>query len=141
MKNPLNQIPYNEENLAKISEIIKKNLTIDLIPKKWQARNISNPMFGHCHNAAGCLYKVFGSSAVKMYRGLDDEGIYHWWVVDLNDKIIDLTVEQYTSQGRNAPYDKGEKSGLLGFQYKQRVLRLTERVMAEYENRIHLFRI
>jgi len=125
---------YNEENLEKISNIIKNNLTIDLIPKKWQARNISNPMFGHCHTASGCLYKIFGSKAMHLYRGLDDEGIWHWWVKDLNDKIIDLTEEQYTSQNRIAPHDKGEKAGLLGFQYKKRVMKLYERVMAEMNN-------
>jgi hypothetical protein len=124
---------YNEQNLQIISQIIKNNLTSDLISKKWKTKNFLNPTFGHCHNAAGCLYKVFGSKAVKMYRGFDGE-IYHWWVVDHTGKLIDLTAEQYTSIGKTPPYDKGEKAGLLGFEYKKRVLKLYERVMNDYES-------
>jgi len=63
-----------------------------------------------------------------MWRALDDEGIYHWWIVDKNKKIIDPTSEQYTLLGRVPPYTNGEKSGLLGFDYKKRVLTLLERV-------------
>jgi hypothetical protein len=126
-------LEYNEENLELFSKLIKNNLTSDLISKKWKTRNFLNPTFGHCHTAAGCLYKIFGTKAVKMYRGFDGE-IYHWWVVDHTGKLIDLTSEQYTSIGKTPPYDKGEKAGLLGFEYKKRVLKLYERVMKEYES-------
>lgn len=128
-------INYNQENLQVITQIIKNNLYPDLLPKKWIERNRTNPTFGHCHNVAGCLYKVFGKDAVKMYRALDDEGIYHWWVKDLNGNIIDLTADQYYSTNRTPPYDKGEKAGLLGFEYKKRVLKLYERVMNEYNSK------
>ena len=53
-----------------------------------------------------------------MYRALDDEGIYHWWVIDLNGKLIDLTSEQYTSTGRTPPHDAGTKASILGFDRK-----------------------
>ena len=129
----MSDIIYNEENLELFSRLIKNNLSLDLIPKKWKTKNQFNPTFGHCHNASGCLYKIFGSKSVTMYRGLDEQGIYHWWVVDVNNKIIDLTAQQYTDFGKIPPYDKGEKAGLLGFEYKKRVLRLYERVMKEYE--------
>ena len=62
-----------------------------------------------------------------MYRGFDGE-IYHWWVQDIEGNIIDLTSDQYTSIGKVPPYDKGEKSGMLGFDYKKRVIKLFERV-------------
>lgn len=103
-------------------------MTSDLLPKKWVERNKSNPTFGHCHTAAGVLYLTFGSKNVKMYRGLDDEGIYHWWVQDKDGTIIDLTSDQYYSTGRKPPYDKGEKAGMLGFDYRKRVNTLFERV-------------
>lgn len=122
---------YNEENLQKVISSIRKNLTIDLLPKKMQERNInggSNGTFGHCHTAAGVIYKIFGSKNVHMYRALDDEGIYHWWIVDKNGKIIDPTSEQYFLLNRVPPYDKGTKAGLLGFAYKKRVLTLLEKV-------------
>lgn len=125
---------YNDQNLKLVSDLIMKNLTPDLIAKKWRERNSTNPTFGHCHTASGCLYKIFGSKNVHMYRGFDGE-IYHWWIVDKNGKRIDLTSEQYTSIGKVPPYDVGEKSGLLGFDYKKRVIKLLERVMAQLENK------
>ena len=95
-------LEYNEQNLQTVCEIIKRNLTPDLLPKKWITRNESNPAFGHCHNASGCLYKIFGSKQLSLYRGFDGE-IYHWWVQDKSGKIIDLTLEQYTSIGKIPP--------------------------------------
>lgn len=123
-------LEYNEQNLQTVCEAIKRNLTPDLLPKKWITRNESNPTFGHCHNSAGCLYKIFGSKQLSLYRGFDGE-IYHWWVQDKEGKIIDLTSEQYTSIGKVPPYDKAEKAGLLGFEYKKRVLKLHDRVVNE----------
>ena len=118
---------YNQANLNSVTHISKSLLTPDLLPKKWITRNITNPTFGHCHTASGVLYKIFGSKNVKLYRGFDGE-IYHWWVQDKEGNIIDLTSEQYTSLGKTPPYDKGEKAGLLGFDYRKRVNILLERV-------------
>ena len=123
-------LEYTPDNLKLVNEVILNNLTPDLLPKKWVERNASNPMFGHCHNASGCLYKIFGSKQLSLYRGFDGE-IYHWWVQDKSGKIIDLTLEQYTSIGKIPPYDKAEKSGLLGFDYKKRVIKLHDRVVNE----------
>lgn len=122
---------YTEENLKLVSDAIMRNLSIDLLPKKMQDRNQnggSNGTYGHCHTASGVLYKIFGPKNLHMYRALDDEGLYHWWVQDRNGRIIDLTSEQYTLLDRKPPYNKAEKSGLLGFEYKKRVIRLLERV-------------
>jgi hypothetical protein len=127
---------YNEENLKLVVDSIRRNLSIDLLPKKMQDRNInggSNGTFGHCHTAAGVIYKIFGPKNVHMHRALDDEGIYHWWVVDKNGKIVDPTSEQYTLLGRVPPYDNGQKSGMLGFQYKKRVLTLLGRVQSDLQ--------
>jgi hypothetical protein len=66
-----------------------------------------------------------------MYRGLDDENLYHWWIVDKNGNIIDPTSEQYTMLGKKPPYEKGEKKSMLGFEYKKRVKILYDRVMSE----------
>jgi hypothetical protein len=122
---------YTEENLQKVIISIRKNLSVDLLPKKMVERNInggSNGTYGHCHTASGVIYKIFGPKNVHMYRAMDDEGLYHWWIVDKNGKLIDPTHEQYTLLGRIPPYSSGEKSGILGFDYKKRVLALLERV-------------
>jgi len=119
---------YNEENLKLVSDAIVNNLTPDLIPKKWRQRNSINPMFGHCHTAAACLQKVFGTKTIKLYRALDDNDIWHWWAVDVDGKLIDLTADQYYSVGKEPPYERGEKSGMLGFAYRTRTLELLDRV-------------
>ena len=83
-------IEYNEKNLKMVSDAIYNNLSDDMLPKKWIERNKTNPMFGHCHTASGCLQKIFGTKTIKMHRALDDENIYHWWCVDINGTVIDF---------------------------------------------------
>jgi hypothetical protein len=122
---------YNETNLDLVSKVIINNLTPDLLPKKWVERNSSNPMFGHCHNASACLQKIFGSKNIKLYRALDEEDIWHWWAVDKEGKLIDLTADQYYSMERTPPYKTGEKSSMLGFGYRTRVLQLLDKVTNE----------
>lgn len=121
-------IDYNIENLKIVSDLVLQNLTPDLLPKKWVERNSTNPMFGHCHTASACLQKVFGTKQLKLHRALDDEGIWHWWCVDNDNRIIDLTSDQYTSQNRQPPWDKGQKASMLGFDYRKRVLTLLGRI-------------
>jgi hypothetical protein len=127
---------YNESNLNIVLQSIRKNLTVDLLPKYMVKRNVeggSNGTYGHCHTASGVLYKIFGPKNVKMFRAKDDEGLYHWWVVDKDNKIIDPTHEQYTLLGKKPPYLEGKKAGMLGFSYKKRVLILYARVQVDLD--------
>lgn len=122
---------YNEENLKLVSDTILKNLTPDLLPKKWLETNRTNPMFGHCHTASACLQKIFGGKNIKLYRALDQWGVWHWWCVDKEGKLIDLTVDQYLSIGREPPHKDGQKASMLGFEYRTRTLELLGRVTNE----------
>lgn len=124
-------LTLDDENLEKVSASIMKNLSPDLLPKKYRERNGTNITFGHCHTVAGCLYRIFGPKQMKMMRALDNEGIWHWWIEDKNGNIIDLTKDQYYSEGRIPPYENGKKVGMLGFDYKKRVLELYNRVTKE----------
>lgn len=116
-------LEYNKSNLRIISKLILKNLTPDLLPKKYIAQNKLNSVYGHCHNASGCLYKIFRSQNMHLYRTKDfkvkTEDFWHWWIVDRNNKIIDLTWSQYSKTYANSLYKKGIKSSLLGFNYKK----------------------
>jgi hypothetical protein len=127
-------LEYTPKNLKLVSKIILNNLTPDLLPKKWVERNESNPMFGHCHTASGCLQKIFGTKVIKLYRALDDENIYHWWAVDKDGHLIDLTVDQYYSTGRKPPHESGIKSGMLGFGYRAKVLTLLDKVLKQLQS-------
>jgi len=117
---------YNEANVKLACDLIMKNLTPDLLPKKWVERNRTNPMFGHCHTASACLQRLFGTQNIKLYRSLDEEGIWHWWAITKEGKKIDLTADQYYSQGRAPPYVNGAKASMLGFDYRKRVYKLME---------------
>ena len=123
---------YNGNNLDKACQIIANHLSSDLLPKKWIERNSTNPMFGHCHTASACLQKLFGSKNIKLYRALDDEGIWHWWAQTIDGKRIDITADQYYSEGRTPPYDRGEKAAMLGFAYRERTYKLLAIVRKEF---------
>lgn len=127
----MNFFVYNDANMKLACDSIVKHLTPDLLPKKWVERNASSPMFGHCHTASACLQKLFGSKNIKLYRALDDEGIWHWWVVTSEGNKIDLTADQYYSQGRTPPYEKGKKMSMLGFDYRKRVHKVLDLVKAD----------
>ena len=121
-------LKYNKTNLKRVSRAIIRNLTHDLLPKKYCPENAVNPMYGHCHTASGCLYKVFGSQALHMFRAIDSREIWHWWVEDRDNTVIDLTASQYPASAVRKLYKKGEKAGMLGFAYRRRVLELLSRV-------------
>ena len=124
---------YNKSNLKIVSELIIDNLTADLLPMKYREENKTNTTFGHCHTASACLQQIFSSKELKLYRAIDYRGIMHWWCVDNDNDIIDLTIEQYTSIGKTPPYENGGKSNKLGFAYKERMNTLLERVCLELE--------
>lgn len=124
-------LEYTPDNLKLVSDIIINNLTQDLLPKKWISINDTNPMFGHCHTASACLQKIFGTKTIKLYRALDKWNVWHWWCVDKDGNLIDLTVDQYISTDREPPHKEGIKASMLGFKYRTRVLTLLERVTKE----------
>ena len=88
---------YNEKNLKLVSDAIVQNLTPDLVAVKFRKRNETNRMFGHCYHASACLQKIFGTKEIKLYRAVDFSETYHWWAKDNNEKVIDLTADQYYS--------------------------------------------
>lgn len=128
-KQPL--LEWNEQNKNIVICSIIKHLTTDLLPKKFRKENESNPMYGHCHNASGCFYKIFSSYHVHMYRALDKFGIYHWWIQDNDENVIDITESQYSTTEVNRLHKIGERNSLLGFEYKKRVETLFNRVVED----------
>jgi len=131
-------IPYNKRNFNRVSKSILKHLTPDLLPRKYHETNKKNRFYGHCHNASGCLYMFFRSQNMRMYRAYDEktskqlnENFYHWWIVDKNNQIIDLTASQYSQSHVKKLYKIGEKGNILGFNYKKRVKKLFNKVYSD----------
>ena len=134
-KEPL--LLLTNSNINRVKKSILRNLSPDLLPKKWYGINESNLTFGHCHNATGTFYLIFGSENVHMYRAYDDslklvnEPMFHWFILNRHtNEIIDITSEQYSSHPKvlSKLYKNKEKAGLLGFNYKKRVHTLLKKV-------------
>jgi hypothetical protein len=111
-------LEYTDANLEAVTTAILKNLTPDLLPKKWRETNKTNPLYGHCHTASGCLYRIFGSENLSLYRAVDPYGVYHWWCVDRAGRVIDLTAGQYEDGVAEELHRQGiRQPGMLGFDY------------------------
>jgi|688.fasta_scaffold29524_9 hypothetical protein len=122
-------LKYNKSNLKRVVTAIIRNLDHDLLSRQYKAQNLINPMHGHCHNATGTLYKIFRSDNVHAFRGIDKTGTYHWWTVDKDGVIIDITESQYGKAELKRIYKSGVKMGILGRGiYGKRVDVLLERV-------------
>tara|TARA_B100001939_G_scaffold308482_1_gene289108 strand:+ start:1807 stop:2217 length:411 start_codon:yes stop_codon:yes gene_type:complete len=119
-------------DLEKTICIIKENLTTDLLSRSWINKNAKQKMAGHCYHASAVLQDFFPE--LDLYRGIDEEGEYHWWC-QKGDEIIDITAEQYTERGLTPPYKDGEKQSRLGWSYKDKVKKLNERCQNQIENK------
>jgi len=139
----MTKINFTKTNLARISKLIKKNLTPDLLPKKYLKQNELSSTFGHCHTANGLLWSYFKKDLdlfnVEDTRLFDFYGrgsFYHWFCKRKdNEEVIDLTSEQYddyTQTYLDELYLQGiKKNATLGFDYKKRLLKLKELVDKE----------
>lgn len=149
MNDPL--IKYTPDNLRIVSKVIvnlitRSELREELLPNKYHQRNRANALFGHCHNASACLYRIFSAHSLKLMRAYDSkysnrfgEDFWHWWCEDKQTgEIIDITADQYPVYHRRTLYKLGEKSSMLGFNYKQRVFRLLNAVLKEVPKKIIL---
>jgi len=145
MTNEPRYMNFTKSNLSKVSKLIKKHLTPDLLPKKYRKQNEISPTFGHCHHANGLLWRIFQQDLdlfhVEDTHLIDVHGrgtFYHWFCKRKdNEQVIDLTSEQYDDYGQNYLndlYSQGiKKNATLGFDYKKRLLKLQERVQAELD--------
>ena len=94
---------------------IQAVLSPDLIPNDYRGRP-DNPMFGHCYHAAEALYRSLGgkTSGYKARRGVDDDGVSHWWVESPMGEILDPTAAQYTDFDKTPPYHNAKGASFRG---------------------------
>lgn len=102
-------------NIKLTIQKIKKLLSPDLLKPCFREKNINNPTYGHCYVASEVLFHLLNNP--KKYsaaRAKDENGINHWWIVDLdNGNIIDPTADQYYSINKIPPYNVGYKCSFL----------------------------
>jgi len=96
-----NMTPKEKELFHKIRAL----LTPDLIPEKFRDNKVDSSFYGHCYHASLALYKLLGGkeAGYKIKCGIDSDNIKHYWI-EVDDRIIDPTIEQYTDLGRELPY-------------------------------------
>lgn len=123
---------YTEKNMCLVMGLIKSHLTPDLLTPKYREENQSNPTYGHCYHSTQALYYLMNTDKLIPMSGIDYREDYHWWLQNEN-RIYDVTAEQYYSVGKLPPYDQGKKSKWYGWGQRphQRSLNLMIRVLGE----------
>lgn len=115
------------DDLETVSTLIVNNLSDKMCPPRFREENQRNRLFGHCYHATQALYYFFQDSNLKaMSARCEGPAGQHWWLQD-NDKIIDITAEQYDAYDFDPPYDKGKESKWYG--WKNRPHRKTQDLM------------
>lgn len=108
---------------------IKSVLTPDLLKPKYKAANASNPMFGHCYAASEAAFYLFAKAdGYFPVRGRDCRGVCHWWLENAEGERLDITADQYFSQGEVPPYWNGKRGGFLTKEPSKRARKIMERV-------------
>jgi len=123
--------PYSMTEIESVMEYISSNLTPELVTKKYRAENATNPMFGHCYHSSQALFYLMDTNVLEQRTAIDYHDEAHWWLVDTtNDKIYDITDDQYYYVGQTPPYP-GKKKPWYGWKQRphQRTLDLMVRVL------------
>ena len=95
-------------DLEKVTKLILYNLHPKYLNRKYLRPNIGNPLFGHCYHTTQSLYYFFITTPLTIMSAKCEHAGNHWWLVDGDENIIDITADQYYSIGRTPPYDNGK---------------------------------
>ena len=115
--------PYSDINL--VMSLLKLKLTPDLLSHKklmYRQDILTNKYYGHCYHSTQALYYLIDTDRLVSMKGEDYRGESHWWLQD-EDKIYDVTADQYYSVDKTPPYEQGKKSKWYG--WKQRPQQIT----------------
>ena len=115
--------PYSDINL--VMSLLRLKLTPDLLSHKrlkYREDLLTNKYYGHCYHATQALYYLIDTDKLVSMKGEDYRGESHWWLQH-DDKIYDVTADQYYSVDRTPPYEQGKKTKWYG--WKQRPQQIT----------------
>jgi len=88
-----------------------KNVVAD---KKYAVEGNRNR--GKCYAASVALLQFLGGKdqGYKLFRGIDDHEIPHYWVENFEGHVLDPTADQYSLLDIDAPYETGKSIGYRG---------------------------
>ena len=100
-------------------------LSDDLRQPKY--RGDPNPLRGHCYIAAEALFHMAGGRASGLVpRRMRHEGDTHWWLLDEEGRVYDITAGQFK---KPVPYDKAPRGGgFLTLEPSDRTIEVMRRV-------------
>jgi hypothetical protein len=82
---------YKLEEIDTVMQLIRDNLTPDLLTTKYKEENKSNPMYGHCYHSTQALFYLVDGEFEKM-SAIDYRGDKHWWLQN-GEIVYDVTAE------------------------------------------------
>jgi predicted DNA-binding protein (MmcQ/YjbR family) len=109
----------------KLSRKIIKHLSSDLLLSKYKEKNKKNPLFGHCYVASETAYHLFAKKAGYKSFHLFHELSSHWFLKNNDDKIIDLTADQFSWK---PPYHLAKRKAFLTNKPSKRAKILMKRI-------------
>tara|TARA_B100001250_G_scaffold167274_1_gene144022 strand:+ start:762 stop:1244 length:483 start_codon:yes stop_codon:yes gene_type:complete len=121
--------PYSYSEIDLVIELIKNNLTPDLLKNKklmYPGDLNNNKYYGHCYHSTQALYYLIDTDQLVPMSGEDYRGEKHWWL-QVRERIYDVTSEQYYFVNESPPYNSGKKSKWYG--WKQRPQQITINLM------------
>tara|TARA_B100001996_G_scaffold2766_1_gene2403 strand:+ start:722 stop:1204 length:483 start_codon:yes stop_codon:yes gene_type:complete len=121
--------PYSYSEIDLVIELIQNNLTPDLLKNKklmYPGDRRNNKYYGHCYHSTQALYYLIDTDQLVPMSGEDYRGEKHWWL-QVRERILDVTSEQYYCVNESPPYNSGKKSKWYG--WKQRPQQITINLM------------
>ena len=118
-------------DLEQLGGLIVAQLTPDLLSTQFAKMPDAgrNPLFGHCYVASEALFHLAGGkkSGLRPRRIEIAKDRWHWWLVDREGNIVDITAKQFDQP---PDYTAGLKTAFLSKRPSARAKKLMGRVLA-----------
>ena len=117
--------PYSFDQIESVIKKIQENLSSDLLKSKRlkYADDVKlYQYYGHCYHSSQALFFMMDTDKLIPMSAVDWRGEKHWWL-QCEDKIYDVTEDQYYSRSKTPPHASGKKSVWYG--WKQRPQQIT----------------
>jgi len=107
-----------------LAEAVRAALSDELRNPPW--RGDANRFAGHCYVASEAFFHLAGGKAAGWKpMNLRHEDSPHWWLLDAEGRIVDLTAEQFKTP---VPYAAGVGKGFLTREPSRRAQVIIDRV-------------